>query len=108
VRRDARGHALAPKRTDRGVVLAYVGEDEAFRETIIELDPVPGDLELSASGARGRWRAVLEPGEPVDVLMSAEPSIAGRRRRRLRRETAAAALERLGAEWSASCTRPSW
>jgi glycogen debranching enzyme len=33
VRRPARGHATAPKRTGRGLVLAYVGEDEIFRES---------------------------------------------------------------------------
>ena len=41
VRRHARGHALAPKTTERGLTLAYVGEDEAFREAIIEFDPMP-------------------------------------------------------------------
>jgi glycogen debranching enzyme len=104
VRRDARGHALAPKQSDRGLILAYVGEDEAFRETIVELDPFPDDLELNASRARGRWRVALEPGKPAEVLMSAEPSIGGRRRARRRRATAAAELERSGAEWHANCT----
>jgi glycogen debranching enzyme len=104
VRRDARGHALAPKQSRRGLILAYVGEDEAFRETIIELDPLPDDLELSASRARGRWRLALEPGQPAEVLMSAEPSIGGRRRPRRRRATAEAELQRAGAEWHRNCT----
>ena len=40
-RRKARGHALAPKQLQRGLVLAYVGEDEMFREAVIEFDPQP-------------------------------------------------------------------
>ena len=104
VRRDARGHALAPKQNDRGLILAYVGEDEAFRETIVELDPIAYDLELSATRARVTWRVALEPGEPAEMLISAEPSIGGRRRARRRRATAAAELERAGAEWHADGT----
>ena len=47
-RRAARGHALAPKQLERGIVLAYVGEDEVFREAIIEFDPGPGRVDLEA------------------------------------------------------------
>jgi glycogen debranching enzyme len=104
VRRDARGHALAPKRLERGLVLAYVGEDEAFRESILELDPSPADLELAAGRARGRWKVTLEPGKPTEILMTAEPSIGGRRRPRRRPRTAAVELEGASAEWYASCT----
>ncbi len=45
--RQARGHALAPKQLERGLVLAYVGEDETFREAVIEAQP-----EARASRAR--------------------------------------------------------
>ena len=104
VRRAARGHALAPKRLERGLVLAYVGEDEVFRESILELDPIPADLELAAGRARGRWKVTLEPGRPAEILMTAEPSIGGRRRPRRRPRTAAVELERASTEWYASCT----
>ena len=104
VRRAARGHALAPKQLERGLVLAYVGEDEAFRESIVELNPIPDDLDLEARRARGRWRVPLEPGKPKEILITAEPSIGGRRRARRRPRTAAAELERSSAEWCASCT----
>jgi glycogen debranching enzyme len=105
VRRSARGHALAPKRTERGVVLAYVGEDEVFREAIIELAPRPRDLELSAGRAQAKWKVSLAPGRPLEILLSAEPSLGGRRRRRRRRQTAAGELEGASAEWLASCTQ---
>jgi glycogen debranching enzyme len=104
VRRSARGHALAPKQLERGVVLGYIGEDEVFRETIVELHPMPGDLELAAARARGRWPVELEPGKPIEILLTAEPSIGGRRRARRQRRTAAAELERASVDWYAACT----
>ncbi len=113
-RREARGRALAAKRTARGVVLAYLGEDDVFREAVVELDPPPGVLELGAEQAhvemgpervRARWEVVLEPGIPVTVLLTAEPSIGGRRRPRRRLERAAAELELASSEWESRCTR---
>jgi glycogen debranching enzyme len=105
VRRRERGHALAPKRRASGLVLAYVGEDGAFRESIISLDPMPDDLDLEAGRARGRWRIALRPGRPAELLMTAEPSIGGRRRPRRGWRTAAGELERSSAKWQASCTQ---
>ena len=104
VRRAARGHALAPKHLARGLVLAYVGEDDAFREAIVEFDPKPDLVELGLDHARGRWRAVLEPGEPAAILMTAEPSVDGRRRRRRRLATATREAKRSGVDWGMSCT----
>ena len=89
-RRQARGHALAPKQLERGLVLAYVGEDEAFREAVIELDPQPARVELDPRRVRAHWEVTLQPGVPVTILMTAEPSIGGSRRPRRRLETAAA------------------
>jgi glycogen debranching enzyme len=104
-RRKARGHALASKQSERGVVLAYVGEDEVFREAVIELDPQPALLELGAERVLARWEVALDPGVPVTVLMTAEPSIGGRRRPRRRPERAAAELEQASSEWESRCTR---
>jgi len=104
-RREARGHALAAKRIERGVVLAYVGEDEVFREVVIEFDPQPAEVKLSAERVRVRWEMALDPGVPVTVLMTAEPSIGGRRRPRRRLERAAAELEQASSEWESRCTR---
>ena len=103
-RRDARGHALAPKQTERGLTLAYVGEDEVFRETVVELDPIPDQLDLAADRALARWRVTLEPGVPVAILMSAEPSIGGRRRPRRRPATATGELREAEARWRSRCT----
>ena len=104
-RRTARGHALAPKQMERGMVLAYIGEDEVFREAVIEFEPRPARVELSADRGQAHWELTLDPGVPATVLMTAEPSIGGSRRPRRRLETAAAELEHAGSEWEASCTR---
>ena len=104
-RREARGHALAPKQIERGVVLAYVGEDEVFREAVIELDPPPARVELGADRVQAHWEVALDPGVPVTVLMTAEPSIGGRRRPRRRLERAAAELEQASSEWESRCTQ---
>ena len=103
-RREARGHALAPRRTERGVTLAYVGEDELFRETIIELEPLPAHLDLADDRALARWEIVLEPDTPLTLLASAEPSTGGRRRPRRRLATAAGELRDAAAAWQTRCT----
>ena len=104
-RRRVRGHALAPKQLERGIVLAYVGEDEAFREAVIEFDQRPDRVELEADRVQAHWEVTLDPGVPVTVLMTAEPSLGGRRRPRRRIETAAAELARAESEWESRCTR---
>jgi glycogen debranching enzyme len=103
-RRAARGHALAPKRTARGLTLAYVGEDEVFRETVVEFDPAPQLVELDAERARARWEVTLQPGVPLEISMTAEPSLGGRRRPRRRRRTAEEGLAEAKAWWRSSCT----
>jgi glycogen debranching enzyme len=103
-RRAARGHALAPKQTQRGLTLAYMGEDGAFRETVIELDPIPDHLELVADGGIARWEIALEPGTPAEILATAEPSIGGRRRPRRRLATAAGELHDAETRWRSRCT----
>jgi glycogen debranching enzyme len=100
----ARGHALAPRQTERGVTLAYVGEDNVFRETVIEFDPSPDALHLDAVRIRASWKVALEPGAPVEFLVTAEPSVTGQRRQRRRPATAAAELVRAEAHWRSRCT----
>ncbi|MCW2971204.1 MAG: amylo-alpha,6-glucosidase [Solirubrobacterales bacterium] len=103
-RRAARGHSLAPRRTERGVTLAYVGEDNVFRETVIEFDPLPDGLDIEAVRSRASWRVALEPGAPAEFLVTAEPSVSGRRRPRRRPATAAAELVNAEARWRSRCT----
>ena len=102
--RKARGHALAPRRTERGLTFAYLGEDQVFRETVVELDPPPDRLELADGAARAGWDLALEPHGAIEILTTAEPSIGGRRRPRRRRATAAEVLTVVEARWRSRCT----
>ncbi len=104
-RRNARGDVLAPRLTSNGLVLAYVGEDEQFRETIIEFDPQPATIEVGIDRAGAHWEIVLEPHETRSLLITVEPSVGGRRRPRRRLATAQAHVDHKHTEWEGSCTR---
>lgn len=103
-RRPARGHDLAPRRTERGVTLAYVGEDNVFRETVIEFDPAPDRLDIDSVRALATWHVALAPGAPAEYLVTAEPSVTGQRRPRRRPSTAATELVNAEARWRSRCT----
>jgi glycogen debranching enzyme len=103
--RSARGHALASKRSDRGLTIAYVGEDELFRETVVEFDPQPAEIAFDGDRATAIWEVDLRPRKVKSLLVTVEPSIAGRRRRRRRFDTSAARLEAAEADWRRSSTR---
>lgn len=68
--RAARGEALPPQLTDRGLVLRYRGLDDVVRWTEVCLDPLPdsitekGDLSL---------KLVLKPGESRRWVLRARP-----------------------------------
>jgi glycogen debranching enzyme len=102
--RQTRGHALAPKRTESGLVLAYVGEDEVFRETVIEFDPAPELVEINGDRAAARWTVTLRPGAAASLLATIEPASRGRRRRRRRLSTAIARLDEAERAREESCT----
>ena len=104
-RRRARGHALAPKALDRGLALAYVGEDEGFRETIVEFDPKPDELVLESERASASWELELRPRRTVSLLATVEPSTEGRRQRRRALGTSTARLRTADREWREECTR---
>jgi glycogen debranching enzyme len=103
-RRKSRGHTLAPKPTESGVVLAYVGEDDVFRETIVDFDPAPESIDIDDEIARARWTVTLVPGETTSLLATVEPSSGGRRRRRLRLPKAVEQLDQAEAKHDAGCT----
>jgi glycogen debranching enzyme len=103
--RGARGEALAPKVTGRGLALAYVGEDQQFRETVVEFDPAPEAIAFDGQRAHASWPVTLKPGKTTSVLLTAEPSLGGKRRARRRLETTTARLRRAQSEWEAECTK---
>ena len=104
LRRDARGHLLAPRQLPRGPALAYLGEDDELRETLIEFDPLPDETTLEADRVRAAWHVALDPGEERNLLITVEPALGGRRRRRRRMGTAVGRLGRAGRDWERACT----
>jgi glycogen debranching enzyme len=105
VSRHLRGHALAPKHLDGDIVLAYVGEDEAFRECIVHFDPPPHRIALGTEYAGGEWELTLSAAGSTTVLMTAEPSLRGARRPARRRDQAIEQLARDEEAWRSACTR---
>jgi glycogen debranching enzyme len=103
--REHRGQALAPKRTSAGVTLAYVGEDEQFRETAVTLDPPPDRFEIDGQRVTAGWPVRLGAGAALRVLVTVDPHpVAGPpRRRRMERAVETVAGER--EKWRAQCTR---
>ena len=106
VRRSARGHALAPKRprTRAGARVRRRGRG------LPRVDHrALSDAGCSGAGCGSRARPLggrARAGQAGEMLMTAEPSIGGRRRpRRRRTPTAAEDLERARADWFASCTQ---
>ena len=99
LRREARGHALAPRHLDRGVALAYVGADEVFREALVEFEPMPDAVVFDEGRATARWELTLHRHRTASILVVVEPSIDGRRRRRRRLDTATAQLREDGHKW---------
>ena len=102
--RGSRGNLLVPRETARGLTLAYVGEDQAFRETLVEFDPPPAELERGTDGGIATWEVALEPGAPLEILATVEPSKSGRRHPRRRLGTAAGELHEEERGWRERCT----
>lgn len=104
-KRMSRGQALAPKEADGGLLFGYIGEDELFRETIVELDPKPAALELSDEYAKASWQVELKPGGGIEIEITVEPSLAGERRRKRSFPKAEDNAREAVEEWRASCTQ---
>jgi glycogen debranching enzyme len=79
-RRKARGQVLAPKFAAEGLRFAYVGEDGVFRETLIGFDPPPTALTVAGEVATASWDLALGRLEKKSIQVTAEPSVAGKRR----------------------------
>jgi glycogen debranching enzyme len=103
--RDARGHRLAANRTDRGVTLAYMGEDGELRESIVEFDPAPAAIDLEGDRATARWPVALRQGRVTTLLTTVEPVSGGRRRQRTTLRAAEQQLAREDVAWRTACTR---
>jgi glycogen debranching enzyme len=103
--RHARGSAMVPKATGGQVAFGYEGQDGAFRETIVELDPAPGSQVLVGERIHLRWDLELEAGGEREILavigIGAEDGLPERRGLR----EAGRELDREREGWLGECTR---
>jgi glycogen debranching enzyme len=103
-RRSARGRVLNTKPTDSGLRIPYVGEDDLFRETIVEFSPHPTDLDVAEGGsASADWDVDVEPGGSLRFEITVEPSLQGHRASPASFEDARGAADRDFASWKSSC-----
>ncbi len=97
--RKQRGQALAPKQIGSGVTFAYVGEDELFRETVINFEPGPESVVFEEGRARVTWNITLEPGAETMIFITFEPSEGGKRKRSRSFVTAEASVKAAHDRW---------
>ena len=102
--REQRGWILAPRLLRDGATLAYIGEDGAFREAVIEFDPPPTRIESEGNSVRVRWQLSLQRDQPVALLMTVEPSLDGDHRPAKDLEQAAAEVDRGAMGWISAGT----
>lgn len=101
-KRKKRGHALAPKVGKPGLRFGYIGEDDVFRETLVEFDPSPTDLTVKGDVVLVSWDFKLAPAEKTSIEVTVEPSIAGSTRPAAGLEAAEKRVEAAYRGWHAS------
>jgi glycogen debranching enzyme len=105
LKRSQRGKLALPKADGRSAVLAYLGQDNVFRETRITFDPGPSEAEVASEQVRVSWQVRLEPSQTEVLSLVVEPRIAGRRAELQSFDSAVRELRRSYEEWERSCTR---
>jgi glycogen debranching enzyme len=103
--RRTRGHELAAKRVDGAIRFAYLGEDKEFRETLIEFDPHPAEIEMGDVRATVRWPIHLPPRQSVVITLAVAPSLEEPPPPRRVFETAESGVSSSAQTWSDSCSR---
>ncbi|HVF53359.1 MAG TPA: glycogen debranching N-terminal domain-containing protein [Actinomycetota bacterium] len=78
-KRMSRGELVAPKPTRRGVTFTYIGEDEAFRQTILSFVEAPKSTSIEEGAVSAIWPLDLGPREAMTVVVTVETSLEGAR-----------------------------
>jgi len=105
LKRSQRGKLALPKADKRSAVLAYLGQDNVFRETRITFGLEPAQVEVVGEKVRVRWRLELAPSQTEVVPLTVEPRVAGRHAGLQSFDAAVHQLRRSYEEWERSCTR---
>ena len=103
-RRRRRGEAFAPKLSPTAVVFAYRGQDGAFRQTRVAIDP-PAAVTESDGRVELCWEIDLEPGGAVEIELAITPAEAEPAPPPSGFGTARAEVIRSHEGWRASCAR---
>ncbi len=100
-----RGKLALPKAEGRSAVMAYLGQDNVFRETRITFEPEPTEIQVDGEKVYARWRLELAPSQTEVIELEVEPRVAGARGTRDSFDSAVHHLRRSYEEWERSCTR---
>ena len=105
LKRGQRGKLALPKSGKRSAVLAYLGQDNVFRETRIGFELEPDEVEVTGEKVIVRWHVQLEPSQTRVIALTVEPRIAGSRAPQETFDAAVHILRRSYEEWERGCTR---
>jgi glycogen debranching enzyme len=105
LKRSQRGKLALPKAGKRSAVLAYLGQDNVFRETRISFELEPDEVEVAGEKVIIRWHVELEPSQTRVIPLTVEPRIAGRQGPVETFDAAVHLLRRSYEDWERGCTR---
>ena len=105
LKRSQRGKLALPKAGKRSAVLAYLGQDNIFRETRISFELEPDEVEVVGEKVVIRWLVQLEPSQTRVIPLTVEPRIAGSQAPLETFDAAVHLLRRSYEEWEGGCTR---
>jgi glycogen debranching enzyme len=105
LKRSQRGKLALPKAGKRSAVLAYLGQDNVFRETRINFELGPDEVEVTGDKVAVRWHVQLEPSQTRVIALTVEPRIAASHAPLETFDAAVHMLRRSYEEWERGCTR---
>jgi glycogen debranching enzyme len=105
LKRSQRGKLALPKAGGRSAVLAYLGQDDVFRETRITFELEPTEVEVVGERIQVRWRLELAPSQTEVIGLEIEPRVGAGQAPAESFDSAVHQLRRSYEEWERSCTR---
>ncbi|HZD69688.1 MAG TPA: amylo-alpha-1,6-glucosidase [Actinomycetes bacterium] len=105
LKRSQRGKLALPKADRRSAVLAYLGQDDVFRETRISFELEPTSIQVEAGKIHVNWRLELAPSQTEVIALQVEPRVGAGQPEPESFDSAIHHLRRSYEEWERSCTR---
>lgn len=105
LRRTRRGQILKPKYDKQALSLAYMGMDDVFRQTRVELWPQPTGVRIGPEGAEILYQLELKPHETKIINFCIKPIVGTERKRTRNFDTISQVLRQSYADWEAQCTK---